>query len=58
MTEAMDSESEFEEYAAKNPLKRVGLSQDIADAVLFLASDGADFINGENVHVSGGILLV
>ncbi len=38
----------------KNPLKRTGLVEDIAKAVVFLASDQADYITGEAMNVSGG----
>jgi 3-oxoacyl-[acyl-carrier protein] reductase len=38
------------------PRGRVGKAPDIANAVAFLLSDGADFINGECVVVDGGLL--
>lgn len=38
----------------KNPLKRTGLVEDIAKAVVFLASSQADYITGEAMNVSGG----
>jgi NAD(P)-dependent dehydrogenase (short-subunit alcohol dehydrogenase family) len=57
LTEKICSKEEFEEYAKKNPSKRVGLPEDISNAILFLISDKANFINGENINVSGGILL-
>lgn len=57
MTECVDTEADFAEYAMKNPAGRVGLPQDIAHMVSFLASDKAEFINGENINVSGGIVL-
>lgn len=37
------------------PLKRVGLPEEVANAVLFLASDKASFINGINLVVDGGL---
>jgi glucose 1-dehydrogenase len=37
---------------------RVGLPQDIAAAVLFLASDESDFINGTTLYADGGVLAV
>jgi NAD(P)-dependent dehydrogenase (short-subunit alcohol dehydrogenase family) len=37
------------------PLKRLGLEQDIADAVLFLASSQANYISGHNLVVDGAI---
>lgn len=40
--------------AAKNPLGRVGRPEDIAETVAFLASDGAAYITGQEIVVSGG----
>ena len=57
MTEKIDTETDFTEYATHNPSNRIGLSQDIANLVSFLVSDKANFINGENINVSGGIIL-
>jgi 3-oxoacyl-[acyl-carrier protein] reductase len=39
---------------APNPLGRAGLPQEIADAVVFLASSRADYITGQNLRVDGG----
>ena len=36
------------------PIGRVGLPADIAEAVCFLVSDGADFITGQTLYVDGG----
>ncbi|WP_136637710.1 SDR family NAD(P)-dependent oxidoreductase [Pseudooceanicola onchidii] len=36
------------------PSRRIGTPQDIADAVLFLASDRADYVNGAEILVDGG----
>lgn len=58
MTEKTDTEDDFNDYAIKNPSKRLGTPLDIANTVKFLTSEDADFINGENINVSGGILLV
>ncbi|PIT86752.1 MAG: beta-ketoacyl-ACP reductase [Candidatus Magasanikbacteria bacterium CG10_big_fil_rev_8_21_14_0_10_43_6] len=57
MTEALCEESVFTGYQERNPLKRLGMPEDIAGAVAFLSSDAAAFITGENIDVSGGILL-
>jgi NAD(P)-dependent dehydrogenase (short-subunit alcohol dehydrogenase family) len=39
---------------AETPLKRFGRPDEIAAAVLFLASDDSDFVTGETLVVSGG----
>jgi len=48
------TESEIEEHKQKNPLKRLGETIDVANAVLFLLSEDASYINGENLNVNGG----
>ena len=40
--------------AAERPLGRIGTVEDIADAVLFLASDESSFVTGESLVVDGG----
>lgn len=52
------SDEEIEKTAAKNPSKRLGKTSDTANLVLFLLSEEADYINGENINVNGGILLI
>jgi 3-oxoacyl-[acyl-carrier protein] reductase len=42
------------EAIAMNPLKRFGKPEEIAETVLFLASDGAGYITGQVIHVDGG----
>jgi 2-hydroxycyclohexanecarboxyl-CoA dehydrogenase len=39
------------------PIGRLGKPEDIAGAVLFLASDDADFITGQTISVSGGLTM-
>jgi 3-oxoacyl-[acyl-carrier protein] reductase len=43
--------------AAKTPLGRNGTAEDIANAILFLASDAASFITGEYLAVNGGLYM-
>ncbi len=40
---------------SKVPLGRLGSAADVADAVLFLASDKASYITGQNIVVDGGV---
>jgi len=42
-------------FAASNPMGRFGSSDEVANAVLFLASDGASYINGIELEVDGGM---
>jgi 3-oxoacyl-[acyl-carrier protein] reductase len=51
------SRKEKDTSARMTPLKRVGLPQDVAGAVLFLASEEARFISGVYLPVSGGIQM-
>jgi 3-oxoacyl-[acyl-carrier protein] reductase len=46
-----------ENAAKETPLGRNGTADDIANAILFLASDSASFITGENLAVNGGALM-
>lgn len=52
------TDEDIKEMEKKNPSKRLGKPEDIANTVCFLLSDKADYINGENINVNGGILLV
>jgi 3-oxoacyl-[acyl-carrier protein] reductase len=39
------------------PLSRLGKAEEIAHTVSFLASEGAAYITGENIHVNGGMYM-
>ncbi len=48
-------EPAIQQLIAQTPLGRLGEAADIADAVLFLASEEGRWINGQNLQVNGGI---
>jgi 3-oxoacyl-[acyl-carrier protein] reductase len=49
------AESDFrKQYEAGAPLGRIGQPQDIAPAVVFLASDDSAWLTGEPMFISGG----
>jgi len=51
------TESRRKEIAQKTPLGRNGTAEDVAKAVLFLASRAASFITGEYIAVNGGLYM-
>ncbi len=46
-----------EELLKRIPMKRLGKAEDIAETVAFLASDSANYITGETIHVNGGMYM-
>ena len=50
-------EDQRDAMLAQVPLGRLGEGQDIANAVLFLASKAAAYVTGETLHVNGGMLM-
>jgi NAD(P)-dependent dehydrogenase (short-subunit alcohol dehydrogenase family) len=46
-----------EQALAMTPLKRMGLPEEIAEATLFLASDGGGYVTGQVLQVDGGWLM-
>lgn len=44
--------------AAQTPLRRLALANDVAGAVSFLVSEKSDFVNGENLRVNGGQVML
>ena len=51
------TDEDAQEVGKSNPSGRLGKLEDVANTVLFLCSDEAEYINGENINVNGGILL-
>jgi 3-oxoacyl-[acyl-carrier protein] reductase len=56
MTKVLTDEQR-EGMLSQVPLGRLGAADDIANAVLFLASAGGAYITGETLHVNGGMLM-
>lgn len=56
MTRALPEEQR-EKLIKEIPLARLGTAEDIASAVLFLASDDASYITGTEIHVNGGMYM-
>jgi 3-oxoacyl-[acyl-carrier protein] reductase len=57
MTEALP-ETARQLMLAQIPMGRFGTSEEVAQAVAFLASDAAAYITGQVIHVNGGMLMV
>lgn len=53
---ADDEEAARAQFAAAHPLGRVGRPEDVAHAILYLASKEADFVTGVELPVDGGFL--
>ena len=56
MTDKIDDKFK-EVIVSKIPSARLGEPVDIANAVLFLSSDQSSYINGETIHVNGGMYM-
>ena len=56
MTDKIDDKYK-ETIISKIPANRLGKPVDVANAVVFLASSASNYINGETIHVNGGMYL-
>lgn len=56
MTEVLN-EQQKERMVSTVPAGRVGAPEDVAAAVLYLASPGAGYVTGQTIHVNGGMLM-
>lgn len=57
-TEPGGVEAALARYGKRHPLGRVGMAEEIANVVLFLASERASFMTGEYVCVDGGLMAL
>jgi 3-oxoacyl-[acyl-carrier protein] reductase len=55
MTDKLDQEV-VAGWVKNIPLKRAGTPDDVADVVVFLASDMSSYVSGQTIHVCGGML--
>lgn len=57
MTDALPQEAK-DRLIKTVPMARLGMPEDIANAVVFLASDEASYITGQTLHVNGGMAMI
>ena len=57
MTDALNDDQKAA-INSKIPAGRMGSADDIASAVVYLASDEANYVNGSTIHVNGGMAMV
>jgi 3-oxoacyl-[acyl-carrier protein] reductase len=55
---ALRTKEDFERIASQVPLKRLAVPEDHAQAMLWLASDAAAYINGIALDVNGGRMMM
>lgn len=57
MTDAL-SDDQREKLIAAIPAGRIGTPTDVAASVVYLASDAADYVTGQTIHVNGGMAMI
>jgi 3-oxoacyl-[acyl-carrier protein] reductase len=57
MTESLAADQK-ERLMGQIPAGRFGTPQDVAESVVFLASDEAAYITGQSLHVNGGMAMI
>lgn len=49
--------SQVESFGSNTPLKRPGQPVELAEAYVFLASDGSTYMTGQTIHINGGTIV-
>lgn len=57
LNEAADGKALLEEWTRLHPIGRIGEMEEVAQVVVFLASDESSFITGEDIRVDGGSVV-
>ena len=57
MTDALSQEAK-DRLTQSIPMNRLGTPEDVADAIIFLASDMASYMTGQTLHVNGGMAMI
>ena len=52
----LGDQDQVQYFLEKIPQRRIGEPIDIANAILFLASEESSYIHGETIHVDGGMI--
>ncbi len=58
MVQEMTSKDELKKHLKDIPMARLGKPEEVADLVLFLASDSSSYINGATIDINGASLLI
>jgi 3-oxoacyl-[acyl-carrier protein] reductase len=56
--EVFSTQEILKNVVTATPAGRLGANEEIADAIVFLCSDGARFIHGQTIEINGGMLMV
>jgi 3-oxoacyl-[acyl-carrier protein] reductase len=56
MTDALNDEQKAK-ISGNIPLGKMGSAEDIASGALYLASDAANYITGQTLHINGGLYM-
>ena len=58
MTDALNDKQREAILLPMSPRGRLGAGEDVASAVLYLASDEAAYVTGQTLHVNGGMAMI